>query len=268
MEEVYLRFPHLSEDIYGSLSSESLAKCKEVSKYWYQYLDDQKFVEKRANKVKLLIETVKKFGQIQDYHTQENPFDKKTRKTIIEDARNGKFLLVHVRIMVNLDRLYAPGQPFLAAASAGHFEVVKYLVDNQFDKNPNTYGSSRETPLHCAARDDKLDVVKYIMSNVSDMNPKDKFGQTPLHYAARRGNLDVVKYIMDKVEDKSPIDSNGNIPFHMAAISGQSCVYKYIKERLEADNTPLALADRQRGSKMLMVAAKRSRNFNGCGRRN
>ena len=255
MEEVYLRFPHLSEDIYGLLSFESLAKCKEVSKYWYQYLDDQKFVQKRANKLKLLIETVEKLGQIQG--TQENPFDKKTRKTLIEDARNGKFLLVHARIMVFLDHLYAPGQPFLAAAAAGHLEVVKYIVENHDDKNPNTYESSKITPLHCAAREDKLDVVKYIMSNVSDMNPKDEFGQTPLHYAASRGNLDVVKYIMDKVEDKSPIDSYGNIPFHMAAISRQSCVYKYIIERLDADNTPIALADRQKGSKMLMIAAKR-----------
>ena len=87
MQEVYLRFPHLSEDIYGSLSFESLAKCQEVSKPWHQYLDDQKFVQKTANRVKLLIETLEKLGQIQDYHTQENPFDRRTRNTLIEDAK-------------------------------------------------------------------------------------------------------------------------------------------------------------------------------------
>ena len=259
MQEVYLRFPHLSEDIYGSLSFESLAKCQEVSKPWHQYLDDQKFVQKTANRVKLLIETLEKLGQIQDYHTQENPFDRRTRNTLIEDARNGKFVLVQARIIYYLDRLYEPGQPFLAAAARGHLEVVKYLMENHDYKNPDTYGSHRETPLHCAAREDKLDVVKYIMTNVSDMNPKDEFGKTPLHYAASRGNLHVVKYIMDKVEDKSPTDSKGNLPFHVAANSGQYLVHKYIKERLDAENTPIALADQQRGRQIMKVAAKRFR---------
>ena len=49
MEEVILRFPHLSENIFSSLDNKSLADCKEVSKSWYFYLDGQKFLHLRIN---------------------------------------------------------------------------------------------------------------------------------------------------------------------------------------------------------------------------
>ena len=55
MEQAFLRFPHLSENIFDSLDNKSLADCKEVSKSWYFYLDVQKFLQPRiikANKIK------------------------------------------------------------------------------------------------------------------------------------------------------------------------------------------------------------------------
>ena len=52
MQEVFLRFPHLSENIFGQLNSEYLGKSKEVCRSWYDYLDGQKFFKNRADKVK------------------------------------------------------------------------------------------------------------------------------------------------------------------------------------------------------------------------
>ena len=57
MEQAFLRFPHLSENIFDSLDNKSLADCKEVSKSWYFYLDAQKFLQPRiikANKIKYI----------------------------------------------------------------------------------------------------------------------------------------------------------------------------------------------------------------------
>ena len=101
MEEIFLRFSHLSETIFDSLNSESLAKSKEVCRSWYQYLDKQKFLHSRAEKVKEIIETVEMFEQISRLQiTKEwkNPFDMKTKKAIIDDARNYHFDLVHSKI--------------------------------------------------------------------------------------------------------------------------------------------------------------------------
>ena len=38
MEEIFIRFPDLSKDIFKLLFKENLAKCKKVSKSWYEYL--------------------------------------------------------------------------------------------------------------------------------------------------------------------------------------------------------------------------------------
>ena len=67
MEEVLLRFPHLSENIYDSLNHQSLAKCREVSNKWQAFLDKQKFLQIRVIKATLKIgdswnATFKKFS--------------------------------------------------------------------------------------------------------------------------------------------------------------------------------------------------------------
>ena len=42
-----MRFSHLSEKIFISLDNRSITKCREVSKFWKNYLDDQRFFEIR-----------------------------------------------------------------------------------------------------------------------------------------------------------------------------------------------------------------------------
>ena len=272
MEEVFLRFSHLIENIFDSLNSESFAKSKEVSRSWDEYLDDQKFLQIRASKVKLVIETVEKFGQVPERKILSRPvkntFDLETRKTIINEARNGNFNLVHTYIMNNLDYMYH-GQPFLFATTYCHFEVVKYLVDNLEDKNPILNSYFKDTALHIAAIHGRIDVVKYIMSNVLDINPVDRNGDTPLHYAARgntlntNGNkLEVVQYIMKKLVNNSPKNNVGRTSLHIAAASGQLVIFKYIIENVVETNpmdkygkTPIDLAHEGKHWEIVKVAS-------------
>ena len=278
MEEVFLRFPHLSENIFGSLNCEFLAKSKEVCRSWYVYLDDQKFLEIRANKVKLVIETVEKLGNVAkvyqpDYQLPKKSFSIETKKVMIDDARNGNFDLVHGKIMKNLILLYYPMNPFLDAAMTGHFVVAKYLVDkaeSEYDKNPFIDAYCTTTQLHIASIHGRIDIVKYIMSNVRDMNPKDQNGDTPLHYAAHGNNLNkngnklkVVKFIMEKLEDNCPKNRTGKTPLHVAAANGQLNIFKYIIENVleknseDVDgNTPLDLAREGKYWEIVTVASK------------
>ena len=115
MKEIFLRFPYLSETIFDSLNSEYLAKSKKVCRSWYQYLDDQKFLHTRADKVKEVVETVEMLAQISRLQISKewkNPFDVKTKKTIIDDARNCHFDLVHAKIMKNIDAMYSSEKAF------------------------------------------------------------------------------------------------------------------------------------------------------------
>ena len=258
MQEVFLRFPHLSENIFGQLNSEFLAKAKEVCRSWYDYLDGQKFLKNRADKVKGVIETIEKM-RAPKVHLQKKHLLiwKKTKKLIIDDARNGNFDLVHAKILKNIEAMYAKAiwntmaryvrHPVFIATFFGHMEVVKYLLDNSENKNPTVEG---ESLLHTAANNGKLDIVKYIISNDVDINPRDDYGHhTPLHLAADKGKLDVVKYFMEKLEDKSPKDKGGNTPLHLAAANRQLIVFKYIIENVAEKNprdkngdTPLYIA--------------------------
>ena len=45
MDELYIRFSHLSEKIFDSLDDDSIIKCKEASRFWFNYLDGQKLVQ-------------------------------------------------------------------------------------------------------------------------------------------------------------------------------------------------------------------------------
>ena len=275
MDEVFLRFPHLSETIFDSLNSESLAKSKEVCRSWDEYLDDQNFLHTRADKVKEVIETVEKLGQIPERVipivsiTVKNTFDLETRKTIINGARNGNFGLVHTKIMKNISFMYDE-QPFLIATVLGHFEIVKYLVDNLEEKNPIVSSYAGLTPLHIASIHGGIDAVKYIMSNVLDINPTDKTGETPLHYAAHgntlniNGNkLEVVQYIMKKLVNNSPKNNAGRTPLHVAAANGQLIIFKYIIENVveknlkdNYGNTPIDLAREGKYWEIVTVASK------------
>ena len=53
MEELFLRFPHLSEKIFDNLNNGSLSKSREISKSWNLYLSDEKWYEIRILKAKL-----------------------------------------------------------------------------------------------------------------------------------------------------------------------------------------------------------------------
>ena len=133
MEEVFLRFPHLSETIFDSLNSEYLAKSKEVCRSWYQYLDEQKFLHTRADKVKEVVETVEMLEQISRLKISKewkNPFDMKTKKNIIDDARNCYFDLVHAKIMENINAMNRREKAFCRDL---------YIVKNQkLSRNQNS----------------------------------------------------------------------------------------------------------------------------------
>ena len=80
MQEVFFRFPHLSERVFDSLDNKSLANCKEVSKSWYFYLDNQKFLQPRIikadiKKVEEAVEIVKNiYGYFQPWSPRHPNF--------------------------------------------------------------------------------------------------------------------------------------------------------------------------------------------------
>ena len=47
MDEILLRFGHLAQDIFGSLSNQDLVQCQEISRMWKHFMDVEKISQIR-----------------------------------------------------------------------------------------------------------------------------------------------------------------------------------------------------------------------------
>ena len=247
MEEVFQRFPHLSEDIFKFMDNETLANCEEVSKVWHSYLDFYNFLQNR--RVKIIQETIGKFHQLhEEFHTS---FDTIRVQNILNAARMGDFETVQQSMIEGIVNVHHKSD-FIEdlstlhwAAWYGYFDVVKYIVDITEDKNPRDAHGDR--PLHYAAIKGHLDTLKYLVdkevkSRIAgpyknlDRNPRNNTGYTPLHEAALRGHLGIVMYLVDRIDNKNPRDNIGTTPLHEAAKEGHIDVVKYIVANIDEKN--------------------------------
>ena len=142
MEEVFLRFPHLTEDIFNALDDKTFANCKEVSIVWYNNLDDQKFVQER--RVRVVQVMIAKFQQDfqqkgQDYISNtpvSSAFDTAIVQTILNEAREGNFGMVHKMILDGFKKTYYPNSYhrirhdciFLLAINYEHKNVMMFIL--------------------------------------------------------------------------------------------------------------------------------------------
>ena len=74
------------------------------------------------------------------------------------------------------------------------------------DINPKAYGGG--TPFHLAASRGHLEMCKMMIDKGININPLNDTNWTPLRIAAENGHKEVCKFIADKFEDKNEIDWN------------------------------------------------------------
>ena len=257
--DMLTRLPHIGAKIFDSLDNLSLLKCKEVSRTWYDFMDDQKFPWVRMIKTyikesnKMYTECPKHwhklFRKIKTLHVKkfaceiQKDIALKIRLDCTSTSHVGKGLTpLHFAIMFSNDIDYETiknifeaeivknprdkdgDTPLHIAAGESNLKVFQLIKEKVDDINPkNNY---EDTPLHKAASSDRISdlgakkIAELIVENVTDKNPANKFGTTPLHNAALKGRLDMFQLIFEVAMNKNPIDHFGNTPFHNAAGGG------------------------------------------------
>ncbi|XP_070541710.1 protein fem-1 homolog B-like [Ptychodera flava] len=114
------------------------------------------------------------------------------------------------------------------AAGAGHYDVVKILVEHGANVNHTTVTNS--TPLRAACFDGRLDIVSYLIEHKADISIANKYDNTCLMIACYKGHRAVVKYLL---EHGAPPDESahcGATALHFAAECGHVEIVRLLVE--------------------------------------
>jgi ankyrin repeat protein len=109
--------------------------------------------------------------------------------------------------------------PLVIAAQDGHDDVVALFLER--GANAWLQNESGSSSIHRAAAAGHFKVIKLLVEHKKGVNPnmKKKNGATALHMAAFYGRAEVVKYLMDKVDDINADSAEYGSPLSAAAIS-------------------------------------------------
>ena len=147
MEEVYLRFDHLGEQIFNSLDNNSLVKSKEVSRPWKTFVENQKFLYTR-----IIRQHVEKFHELGN--AWEVTFAKSNTRTVMDlRVSVGQCYRKHAGLTY-----YKGLTPLYVGASNGNLMLFNLIQANAEEKWP--IDEKLMTPLHYAAQNGHLETCR------------------------------------------------------------------------------------------------------------
>ena len=149
---------------------------------------------------------------------------------LIIAARDGKLDFVKVllryeanieaRGTIKIDGIVVEGCTALwIAASNGHFDVVRLLIEQNAEVDGGTWSNS--TPLRSAAFDGRLDIVSYLVESGADVNARNLRNSTPLIVTCWKGHQDVASYLVKHGANVNLQDNKGNSCLHYASKKGR-----------------------------------------------
>jgi len=131
-------------------------------------------------------------------------------------AGNGNLEAVKKELLINknINRRDAAGQTALIyAASSGHLEMVKYLVENGASIDIKASFTGGKTALVYAATSNKSKVIQYLIDKGANINAVTIHNETALFYAVSYGNIESVKVLLKNNADKNIINKSGQMVY-------------------------------------------------------
>ncbi|XP_030375768.1 ankyrin repeat and KH domain-containing protein mask isoform X4 [Scaptodrosophila lebanonensis] len=111
----------------------------------------------------------------------------------------GYYELAQVLLAMSAAQVEDKGQkdstPLMEAASAGHLDIVKLLLNHNADVNAHC--ATGNTPLMFACAGGHVDVVKVLLKHGANVEEQNENGHTPLMEAASAGHVEVAKVLLE-----------------------------------------------------------------------
>lgn len=123
------------------------------------------------------------------------------------------------------DSSYHSDSALLLAVSYGHFELVKFFVEN--------HNGDVNAPLFTAVGKGHIDIVKYLVAQGADVSTlKYYHGETLIHAAAKNGHLDILELLVEEYGVSVDVSSKHDkiTPLHYAAENGYADIVEYLIE--------------------------------------
>jgi ankyrin repeat protein len=113
--------------------------------------------------------------------------------------------------------------PLHCAAQENKKLIAELLMLNGAQPNVrNNFFGNHDTPLHCAVRCNCYDTAKALLDHGADVNVQNNTydcHHTPLHIAAKNGNAHIVSLLLAQAADPNIQNKNGNNALHFASYS-------------------------------------------------
>ena len=158
INDMMLRFPTIAEAIFKEVDNQSIAKCRNVSPLWCDFIDDQKLPWIR---------------KIQKFRRKTEKFDLQWRKAF----------------------KYAPIKMVKEVSVAVWCNYVS--ARNKKKEGKKRKDTRKWTLLHIFAEQGQSEMCQYVIEKMDDKNPSSYGGSTPLHLAAQEGYLNVCIFTQD-----------------------------------------------------------------------
>ena len=234
LETISVRFPHLSEAIFGELDIPSLTLCREWNRMWRENLENSRIFRR------IWIRIIRNRTLLFDREFKKEWRQILVKIPLVKNLAYGVFNFVRNRETQGNGSQYSPLHAAVQYGCIhGDLIVFQYIL-----ARTGTGACNGLTPLHISAQLSNLEITKQILKKVNGKISSDNSGMTPHHYAALNGDLIVYKTLFNHFTDKIQ-QSNGVTPLYLAIEYGKLDVCKFILEnstQLSLQDTPLHIA--------------------------
>ncbi|GFY68105.1 ankyrin-3 [Trichonephila inaurata madagascariensis] len=117
------------------------------------------------------------------------------------------------------------------AVDNGHFTVVKILLDNGFEANPNAQDKHGITPIHISVMRGNVDLFEILLEEKADISIRDHRNKSAVEFTIYCSRLDILKLLLQT--GKAAVNFKGyrnRTLLHESALSGTLEITEYLVE--------------------------------------